>query len=115
VYDNSAGRLTMSAFAITGLTLMVRPSANDEAYSAETFDPMLKVSIHPNMSGNANHHSVQSNTSHQTNLQSTMFHNPTGISQLRRLGAHAYLGIVSCVGALRYVRGKARTVRSPLT
>jgi len=46
VYDNSAGRLTMSAFAITGLTLMVRPSTNDGAYSAETFDPMLKVSIH---------------------------------------------------------------------
>jgi hypothetical protein len=43
VYDNSAGRLTMSAFAITGLTLMVCPSANDGAYSAETFDPMLSV------------------------------------------------------------------------
>jgi len=81
VYDNSAGRLTMSAFAITGLTLMVCPSANDGAYSAETFDPMLKGSIHPDMSGNAIHHSVQSSTSHQTSVQPTMFHNPTGISQ----------------------------------
>jgi len=77
VYENSTEGLTTSAFAITGLILMTSPSANDEAYNAETFDPILEVSVHPNMSDNDNHQSIESNASRQTSLQPTMFHKST--------------------------------------
>lgn len=69
MFDNNAGGLTASALASIGLRQTVSPSANSGAYSAETFDPNLKVSTHPNIWGNADHQSVQSKTSHLPNYR----------------------------------------------